>query len=256
MKKILIGDTGLIGTTLLDKIEFDYKFNSLNINTFNQIVPNNCELYLCCLPATKWLVNLNLENDMDNIHNIMKILSSKVYNKIFLFSTIDVYMDNCSKHSNEDSYIPFKKLSYGTNRLIFELLVKNELKYYSLKIFRLPALFSSKIKKNILYDLLNNNKLENINKNTYFQWYNLNNLIDDVYFYDLNYPSEETINLFTEPIDTIELIKLTNHNENIFIDGESWGYDFHTKFYSSGYCENKDNIIKDIKKLIDEYRIK
>ena len=32
--KILIGNTGLVGTTLKETIKFDYEFNSKNLNEF------------------------------------------------------------------------------------------------------------------------------------------------------------------------------------------------------------------------------
>ena len=36
--KILVGDTGLIGQTLLDNMIFDKCFNSSNINTFENVM--------------------------------------------------------------------------------------------------------------------------------------------------------------------------------------------------------------------------
>ena len=135
--KILVGNTGLIGSVISEKIIFDYSFNSKNINNFNQTIPDNCDLYLSCLPATKWLVNQNLKQDLDNIHNIINILKSKTYNKIYLFSTIDVYINNIHHGSNECDYIPFNELSYGSNRLLFEILIKNYINYNKIKIFRL-----------------------------------------------------------------------------------------------------------------------
>lgn len=46
--KILIGSTGLVGTTLKESINFDYEFNSKNINTFINYDYVNAELYLSC----------------------------------------------------------------------------------------------------------------------------------------------------------------------------------------------------------------
>lgn len=55
--KIIVGNTGLVGTTLCESINFDLKFNSSNIGEFISLVEDGSELYLSCLPATKWMVN-------------------------------------------------------------------------------------------------------------------------------------------------------------------------------------------------------
>jgi hypothetical protein len=250
--KILIGSTGLVGNTLKDKIYFDYEFNTKNINIFKDNNFDGFDLYLSCLPATKWLINKNLEQDINNIHNIIKIIKNNKYNNVYLFSTIDVYIDNCNESSNEDDYIVFNKLSYGNNRLIFELLVKNYLKYENLKIIRLPAIYNKKIKKNIIYDLLNNNNINHINKNSYYQWYNLDNLSDDI-----NKFNGDIINLFTEPVNTIDIINLfKEYKEEDFYNGDRIGYNYKTKYTNSEYIESKENVLKGIKNFINEYRFK
>jgi hypothetical protein len=54
----------------------------------------------------------------------------------------------------------------------------------------LPALFGKHIKKNIIYDLLNENEIHNINYNSLYQWYNLSGIVTqtlnaDPYFADI-----------------------------------------------------------------------
>jgi hypothetical protein len=55
------------------------------------------ELYLSCLPATKWLINKNPEIDDNNTKNIMNIISKVKANFVVLISTIDVYSNKISK---------------------------------------------------------------------------------------------------------------------------------------------------------------
>lgn len=249
--KILVGNTGLVGTTLQDKINFDLSFNTQNIYKFHDVNLNNSDLYLTCLPSTKWIVNRNIKQDIDNINYLISILQKFEYNNIILISTIDVYCD--SPIESDENYNPnFSDLNYGSNRLIFEKMVKKFLSYKNLKIFRLPALFNKHIKKNILYDLLNNNNINEINLNSKYQWYNLDNL-----YYDIEkhiHSNHEIFNLFTEPLDTVEIIKLFPHyldkvssNKNEII------YNFKTIHTNTGYLKTKEEVIIEIKKFLNEF---
>lgn len=246
--KILIGSTGLIGTTLKEKIYFDFTYNSQNINRFNETKYEDATLYLSCLPATKWLVNKNIKSDIENINNIIEILSKQKFNKVVLFSTIDVYCDT-PQLSNENTSVHFKSLSYGTNRFLFELLVKEFVQTDNLQIFRLPALFSKNIKKNVLYDLIHNNNVDQININSAFQWYNLDNLIKDIE----NFDDQTLINLFPEPLNTTEIISLFPQYNNInYSTPSKFEYNFKTIHSESGYIKTKEEVLNEIKKFVNE----
>jgi len=251
--KLIIGNTGLVGKTLCETVEFDLFFNSSNIEKFNDIVVDGCDLYLSCLPATKWLVNKNLKSDIDNINKLINILSKKKYSKIILISTIDVYNDS-PLMVNEDYSPNMSKLTYGNNRYLFEMLVKECLITEDLKIFRLPALFNKHIKKNILYDLINKNNVDQININSSYQWYNLDLLSTDIERYLKNFPNEMVFNLFTEPINTIDIIKLFDYDEKIFTNSnKKIEYNYTTKYVNNGYITNSKNTIKNIKNFINEF---
>lgn len=245
--RVLIGNTGLIGQTLLDNMSFTHQFNSSNIDKIQSFKLDNAEIYLACLPATKWKVNQDVLKDFENLSYIISLLKSFRYSKIVLFSTIDVYSDS-ALGSNEDHTPVISRLNYGANRLIFEHLV-SELKTEVLQIFRLPALFGPRIKKNIIFDLLNDNNVEAINSESIYQWYNLKDLNTDIL-------TERTgiINLFTEPIRTNDILKLfdvTASNGNAGVV-----YDFTTKYSYSGYTKSAKTILNDIEEFIDEYRNK
>jgi hypothetical protein len=254
--KIIIGNTGLVGTTLCETINFDLKFNSSNISDFPKIVGDDNELYLTCLPATKWMVNKNTTGDFENMMNIINLIKGKKYKKVVLISTIDVYNSSELK-SNENTIPLIQNLNYGNNRYLFEVLVKEYLQTENLKIFRLPALFNQHIKKNILFDLINNNNVDAINSNSSYQWYNLNNISNDIIKYSEKYPNEDVFNLFSEPIDSSEIINLfpslsnqVNFSENKIV------YDFTTKFSNNGYTSSKEEILTEIKELINELSVK
>jgi hypothetical protein len=251
--KILIGNTGLIGQTIQKYDKFDYYFNSKNLHTFEEIVNDGDELFLTCLPATKWLVNKNLSGDVDNMYNIIKTISTKSYSKVVLISTIDVYND--SPIGVDETYSPnISKLSYGNNRYIFELMVREYVKTDDLKIFRLPALFNNLIKKNVLYDLIHNNNVDQINQNSTFQWYNIDNLMLDISKFSKEYPDETIFNLFTEPIHTSDIVGLFPQHIDKVQTGSKIIYDYQTKF--DRYIDNKESVLKQIKKLVNEFSIK
>lgn len=249
-KKILIGHSGLIGHTLKKKIVFDYEYNSENIDRYTP--ENGCDLYLSCLPSSKWLINKNTRKDIENIISIVNIIADFNYNNVYLISTIDVY-NKTPLESNEDVEPIFTEFSYGSNRYLFEKMIKQHVNYQNLKIFRLPALFSEDIKKNILYDLIYNNNVHLINKNSYYQWYNLNDLVDDIDFYSKKYPNELIFNLYNEPLNSEEIINLfPQHINNVIHSENKILYNYKTKFSTNGYIKSKDEILSEIKQLINE----
>ncbi|CAB5221673.1 hypothetical protein UFOVP242_17 [uncultured Caudovirales phage] len=248
--KLLVGETGLVGTSLKEQNEFDHLFKSSNIEDLKRIAKDGDEIYLACLPATKWLVNQHLERDIETVYRIIDHLKGINYSQINLISTIDVYSE--SPLGVDETYEPIStKPSYGANRYLFECLVREKLTYDRLSIFRLPALFNKHIKKNIVYDMLKNHNVEKINANSFFQWYNLDHLFEHITFFNRHYHDEQIFNLFPEPLDTREVIKL-------FPDVHQcdWGpkvvYDYKTKFSTTGYFYLKETSLSYLKEFINE----
>lgn len=253
MKNIIIGNTGLIGKTICEKINFEYKFNTSNINDIKLLKNQKIELmFLSCLPAQKYLVNKNILDDIKNIIYIIDLIKNIDVKKIILISTIDVYCES-NLFSNEDTIPTIKTLNYGTNRYLFEKLINETFKNTEIKIFRLGGLFGKFIKKNIIYDLLNNNSIENININSSYQWYDLKDLYYDINNCIINFKESNIFNLFNEPIETSFLInEIFNKKINCKLD-KRIEYNFKTKFFNSGYLLNKNDIIYKIKRFINEY---
>jgi hypothetical protein len=251
--KLLIGNTGLIGTTLKDSVRFDLEYNSKNLHEITQtyINPDDNTLYLSCLSATKWVINQNPSSDFDNIMNIIKTLEQREYKNIILYSTIDVY-SNSPKESNEDHQPSINSFNYGNNRYLFEILVKDRLKYDNLLIIRLPALFGQHIKKNIVYDLINKNQIDQINYNSKFQWYNLDNLSSDTDKHLKTLIKSENsfslINIFPEPIETSEILKIFNvEKSKVNTQSDPVEYNFKTKTTKTGYTHTKEETLVALK---------
>jgi len=246
--KIIVGYNGLVGQTIMQSREFDHHFNSSNINTFDDIVNDGDDIFLSCLPSSKRIINKNILDDFNNIINIINIISKKKYSSVTLISTIDVYTD--SPIGSKEDYKPnISKLEYGSNRYLFELMVREFVKCDDLKIFRLGALFNNLLKKNILFDLINEKDFD-ININSRYQWYNLDNLHSDIENLSKKYPNEILFNLFTEPIETSDLVSLFPKNKSKIIFGDKIDYNYMTKFNSNGYLHTKKELMLEINNLI------
>lgn len=243
---ILVGNTGFVGKNLKEKINFDYQFNSSNIEKLLEC-PSECDIYLSCLPATKWKVNQNLYQDIQTINQLINIIKGNKYNNVYLISTIDVYSD--SPLEVDEDYKPnFSSLNYGSNRLFFEYYLKEVIDCKNFYVFRLPALFGKNLKKNIIFDLINNNQLEKINLNSYYQWYDLNDLADHIR--QLSSFDGGVFNLFTEPVYTQDLVKKFFSDKEIGYFGDVINYNYKTKYHNTGYFYNSQESLIKIKNFL------
>jgi hypothetical protein len=202
------------------------------------------------------MVNKDPQSDIDNMLRIISVLSKNRYKRIVLYSTIDVYSE-CPLGADENYSLQLGSPSYGTNRLLFEKLVVHTLQCDRVVILRLPALFGKHIKKNILYDLLNNHQIDKINYNSSYQWYNLNNLTSDTDYY-LNYAETgiQAINLFPEAVNTSDVLDMFEVDKSK-VDTKSTKiqYDYKTNLTSTGYIKSKKEILAEIIDFINEYKM-
>ena len=245
---ILVGNTGFVGKNLKEKIVFDYEFNSSNIEKLKECKPNS-DIYLSCLPATKWKVNQNLHQDIKNINKIIGVIKNNKYNNVYLISTIDVYSD--SPLEVDEDYKPnFSSINYGSNRLFFEYYLKEVIDFKNFYIFRLPALFGKYLKKNVIFDLINNNQLEKINLNSYYQWYDINDLANHIKQFSSF--DGEVFNLFTEPIHTYDIVKTFFPDKKIGYFGNTIKYNYKTKYSKDGYIYNHKESLYKIGSFLNE----
>ncbi len=263
MKNCIIGYTGFVGSNIISSKRFDEYYNSKNIkNIENKIFD---EIYFCGLPGLVWFANKYPEKDTNNLNKLINILNNVKCNKFILISTINIYNDFNKKY-NED-YIPninLIKETYGKNRLIFEKFLMDNFNYY---IIRLPAIYGYNMKKNIIYDLINKNYLENIILEDVYQFYYLNDITDNIQ--DAINKNIKIKNLFPQPISVRELIKncFSNYkivNNNIKIDDniinlknerEPKKYDIQTKHDKSKYLYSKKYVFDKIKEFINNNEI-
>lgn len=236
----LIGYTGFVGSNILLKSDFHFKYNSKNIN---DIKNNEFDLLICSsIPADMQLANINPEKDLLNIKELLNILITVKAKKAVLISTIAVYPQPVIYDESNNNFI--SDSDYGKNRKIAEDEFSNIFNHSH--IIRLPALFGKNLKKNFIYDIMNpepafftENKFEAIKDKIVFskKYYNFD-LEKKRYVFDKNSAIKDN------SIDKIRE-ELFNINETSlqFTNSEST-----FQFY------NLDNLYNDISKSI-EYNI-
>jgi len=250
MNNAIFGYTGLVGSHLNIYYTFKYFYNSKNIKkasgkTFDTI-------FISCIPAVKWLANKNPDDDNKIIEEIKSIFKTITANKVILISTIDIY-NVINNKSNESTIIDYKNNhTYGKNRFLFEEFIKKQ--FNNITIIRLPALFGNGLKKNVIYDLLNNNEVDKIYINSSFQWYNLDWLKEDIDICINNNIKE--CNLFTEPLSTSKIIELfpeynyKNNPTSFFNYDSTTIYDKYFPFGKNGYIRDKELVYNSLKQFI------
>ncbi len=202
MRTALIGHTGFVGSNLLLQTDFTDVYNSKNID---EIGDKKYDLVISAGNSSlMWMANKEPEKDLKNIHTFINSIKNVRAKRFILISTVEVY-DN-SLHVNEDSIIDENKLTpYGLHRLHLEKFIEQTFNTHS--IIRMPNLYGENLKKNFVYDLIHNNRLDFTHKDSIQQWYNLKHLWKDIQTAMTNDLS--VINFAVEPISCHELAKYT-----------------------------------------------
>src|SRR5262249_27605383 len=134
---------------------------------------------------------------------LMAALANIVAEKFILVSTVDVYGDPVAVNEF-DPAIP--KDHYGYNRLQLEHFVERH--FPTRTIVRLPALFGRGLRKNALFDLMNDQRTEEISASAIYQWFPI-----DRFFSKLR--DVKVLNLATEPVDMSHIRWLFFQNRQI-----------------------------------------
>jgi hypothetical protein len=249
-KNALIGCTGFVGSNLAQAMPFDELYNSKNIGeirnkSFNKIV--------CAgVSAVKWWANQNPEQDKAQIDVLLNNLTTIKAGTFILLSTVDVYLQ--PNGSTEDDIPDVKGLhAYGRHRLYVEDFVKTHFAHHH--IIRLPALFGTGLKKNVIYDLLNSNGLDVINPRSSFQWYPLQRLANDMTI--IEQADIPLVNLAVEPITTAVIQEHYFPNVSIGSNPAAEAhYDMHTKYSSlfkqeMPYMVREDEILSALQDFVE-----
>lgn len=175
MKNALIGFTGYVGSTLLRQTVFEETYRSKNIADIRE---RSFGLIVCAgAPAQKWIANKSPAEDLQKINDLIAHLKTIKCNTFILISTIDVF--KCPVEVDEKSSVEKSGLhAYGLHRRLLEKFVEQQFPNHL--IVRLPGLVGPGLRKNVIFDFLNENNLNTIESRGIFQFYPMVNLWADI----------------------------------------------------------------------------
>jgi nucleoside-diphosphate-sugar epimerase len=183
-KTAVVGSTGFVGSNLMRQVEVDDGYNSKNVE---EIAGKSYDLVFCAgARAEMWKINADPETDRANNLRLMSNLAKAKIKTLVLISTVGVFPSPIID-VNEDSPIDTSKLPpYGLHHLEIEQFCS---KHFDTTIVRLPGLFGRGLKKNIIYDLLHGNNVDQIHADSVYQFYYLEHLWVDVakYAFGINF---------------------------------------------------------------------
>jgi len=198
---ILIGHTGFVGGNLKSQCAFDEFFNSKN---FRDMTGREFGRVVCAgVSAVKWIANKTPQEDRRKIAELEEVLGTIKARQFVLVSTIDVCPNLVGTDESYDCRVG-ENHHYGKHRLKFENFITSN--FGGASVLRLSGLFGPGLKKNVIYDLINDNCLDMINPESRFQWYDLRNLWPDICTVLEN--NVKLVNLVNEPVRTGDIIKL------------------------------------------------
>lgn len=175
MENALIGYSGFVGSTLLKQTTFDKLYRSTNIH---EIAGQQFDTVVCAgAPAQKWKANQSPEHDRQTINTLISHLKTIDCDKFILISTVDVF--NSPIAVDENSAVSTDGLHpYGLHRRQLEAFLLDHFKKPT--IIRLPGLVGPGLRKNAIFDLLNDNDCSKIDSRAAFQFYPMVNLWSDL----------------------------------------------------------------------------
>ncbi len=171
----LVGFTGYVGSTLFNQYCFGELINSENISLIDGRM---YDLLVCAAaPAQKWIANRDPLADRQNIDCLIAHLETVTCQTFILISTVDVFKTPIGV--DEDTPVDEQGLHpYGLHRRLLEQFVQSH--FANHLIVRLPGLVGPGLRKNVIFDFLNDNNLHTIDSRGIFQFYPMVNLWWDI----------------------------------------------------------------------------
>lgn len=254
MTSALVGYTGFVGGNLARTREFDAVYNSSNVREISG--QHFDEVVFSAARAEKWRINQDPESDLVHIAELERILESFTTDRLVLISTVDVY----PRPIDVDETTPVDEVGlhpYGLHRIALERFAAD--RFARTHVLRLPGLFGPGIKKNVIYDLLNDNNVDRIHADGVFQYYDLRDLDADIRrAVDADI---WLLNVATEPVSTADLAREAFGVEfdNRPADVAPGRYDMrsiHAGLWggSDGYLYDRDQVLARLRDFVEGER--
>ena len=241
-RSAIVGWTGFVGGELSRTIPDVDLYNS---STINDMANKSYEtVYFAGLPAEKWRINQDPTTDYQNLMNIFSVLETMTIDRFVLISTVDVL--DCSIEQDETG-TAYASHPYGKHRRLMEEWVETHIA--DPYIVRLPGLFGTGLKKNVIYDLIHNNLVESISLSSSFQYYNIANLKRDITRCITE--NIRLVHLVSPPVLTLTIVLAFFSDKIGVCKGSSTiKYNLQTKHGKNRYWTSTDSILFDMKKFI------
>jgi nucleoside-diphosphate-sugar epimerase len=244
---VLIGSSGFVGGHLQENFQFTHTYNRANISEIQGL---NTELLICAgLPAEKWKANNDPESDWSNMASLSQKISSVRAEKAILISTIDVYQPAIDV-TEKDKPNYDGEGAYGRNRAWFEAFFVSQ--FSDTIVIRLPGLFAANLKKNFIFDLVNNrsDQLSKIHPESKFQFYDIQgiwNLIEVCIENNIS-----LLNVATQPISAQEIASI--FDVSLKSSGRKTEYRMKSEYFNifnggNGFLQSKREILEGISKI-------
>jgi nucleoside-diphosphate-sugar epimerase len=170
----LIGHSGFVGGAMLRARSFDFCYRSSDIDTIRGRQFDT--IYCCGAPAEKWRANRDPAEDRARLATLTDALADVQASRMVLISTIDVY----PRPAGVDEHTAIDVAAsqpYGLHRYELEEFCRAR---FVTTVVRLPGLYGRGLKKNAIFDLLNDRGVEAIVGNARFQFYDVERVYEDV----------------------------------------------------------------------------
>ena len=252
MKRALVGYTGFVGSNLVNQAEFTHLYNSGNADEIRG--QKFDELAFSAASAVKWKANKDPDKDQAHIKELLSLLNSVDANLGILISTVDIYPSPrlVDENSTIDST---QQHAYGKHR--YQLEQDFCKRFNRHLVVRLPGLFGPGLKKNAIFDLLNDHETHKIPPNGVFQFYDIGWLWNDIQ--RALKEGISLLNLATEPTSMKEIAeKVFGARLDSPPSNPAPKYDFRSIFAeewggADGYLYSKQCVLAAMKHFVDNY---
>lgn len=223
MVSALIGFSGFVGSTLLKQTRFEKRYRS---TTIGEIDGQVFDTVVCAgAPAQKWIANRDPADDREKIEGLIAHLKTIQCKTFILISTVDVFKN--AVDVDEHTVVDENELhAYGLHRRMLEKFVQSH--FADHLIVRLPGLVGPGLRKNVIFDFLNDNNLTAIDSRGVFQFYPMVNLWQDIQ--TARAAGLDLVHLTAQPVSVEEVSRLGFGRpfENV-LDKPAAAYDMQTR---------------------------